>query len=73
MIVSTLSHMIIFLVSAAIMSTVENITNEENLPRAIAVWIIMVVESILGFLLLNLLLLHIYLRCLGKTTYEFML
>lgn len=73
MILSTLSHIIIFLIAASIMSTISDITSQEKISRAIPVWVLMPILSVLGFLLLNLVFLHIYLQCRGLTTYSFMM
>lgn len=65
--------MIIFLVGGGIMSSQANFNEIDHLSRSIPVWIMMVVMAILSILLFNLILLHIYLRCRGITTYELLM
>ena len=45
---------------------------KEILARTIPVWIMMLILGVLGFLLIQLILLHIYLQCKNLTTYEFL-
>lgn len=65
--------MIIFLTGGAIMSSQANFNDIDHLGRSIPVWIMMVIMAILTILLLNLIILHIYLRCRGITTYELLM
>ena len=67
LIVSTFFHMIMFLIAGGVMST--GTDANEILGRAIPVWIMMLILGVLGFLLMQLILLHIYLQCKGLTTY----
>ena len=72
MIVSTFTHMIIFLVAGAVVS-LEVEAEGEMLNRLIPIWILMVPFSILVVLLFYLILLHIYLNCRGISTYVYIM
>ena len=60
-----------FLIAGGLMSTGRENVNE-IFAQIIPVWIMMVILGVLGFLLMQLILLHIYLQCKGLTTYEFL-
>ena len=68
MIGGTCSLMAIYLAGVIKLST-ERMFNE-YLAEMIAAWAYSAVILVLFFLLFNLILLHIYLRCKGMTTYQ---
>lgn len=71
LILCTLAHMTIFMAAGALMT--QNVDGlKSKLNFAIPVWIMMLIVGILDFLLLQLVLLHLYLQCRGITTYEFL-
>ena len=64
--------MILFLIAGSLMSADSDSEAKVNLRSAVPVWVMMFILGILGFLLLQLVLLHCYLQCKGLTTYEFL-
>lgn len=69
MMVSAFFHIAIYLIAAGIISSQVDITNPEILKRIIPVWILIAILAVLGFLLFNLISLHIYLQYKGLTTF----
>ena len=69
MIISAFANLLIFSLSAIILTAEDNW--ETILGFMIPTWIILAVVVVFCFLVLNLILLHIYLACKGFTTYQF--
>lgn len=68
MIVAVFFQMSSYVAAAAVLTAQRNFA--EFLPSMIAVWVTLVVITVFDFLVLNLIVLHIYLRCKGLTTFE---
>jgi hypothetical protein len=68
MIVSVFLQMASFIAAGAVMTAQRSFVN--YLPQMIAVWVTMVIIVVFDFLVMNLIILHIYLYFKGLTTFE---
>jgi hypothetical protein len=68
MIVSVFLQMASFIAAGAVMTAQRSFAG--YLPQMIAVWITMVIIVVFDFLVMNLIILHIYLYFKGLTTFE---
>jgi palmitoyltransferase ZDHHC9/14/18 len=71
-ILSTFSYALIVVVQVVLTSFSVDFSNNNQLTRIILSWVIALVLAILGFLILNLIILHIYLLSTDQTTYQFL-
>ena len=68
MIVAVFFQLSCYIAAAAVLTAQRNFS--EYIPSMIAVWITLVIITIFDFLVLNLIILHIYLHFKGITTFE---
>jgi len=71
-IVSTFIYTLVVLVHACLASMYADVNVDGMLIRLVFSWISASILAIFGFLLLNLIILHIYLIATGQTTYQFL-
>jgi palmitoyltransferase ZDHHC1/11 len=71
-IISTFSYGLLIIVHVAIASFTVDFADLTQLVKAIFSWIIALLSAIFCFLLLNLIILHIYLWATNQTTYQFL-
>jgi palmitoyltransferase ZDHHC9/14/18 len=71
-IISTFSYALIVVVQVILTSFSVDFSNKNQLIRIILSWAIASVLAVLGFMLLNLIILHIYLLITDQTTYQFL-
>ena len=71
-IISTFGFAVVIIVHVAISSTQVNFGDGNQLAKIILAWIAAVLMAVFGFLLFNLILLHIFLIVNGLTTYQFL-
>jgi uncharacterized membrane protein YqjE len=71
-ILSTFSYALIVVVQVILTSFSVDFSNKNQLIRIILSWAIASVLAVLGFMLLNLIILHIYLLITDQTTYQFL-
>ena len=71
-IISTFSYGIITIAHVILSSINTNFSSKEQLAKIIVSWIAALLMAIFGFLLFNLIALHIYLIASGMTTYQFL-
>lgn len=71
-IVSTFCYSVIIIVHVALTSFAVDFGDQSQLMRIVLSWIIALVMGVFGFLILNLIILHIYLKATEQTTYQFL-
>lgn len=71
-IIATFAYALVMALHVALASFKVNFSDSGQLVRIVLSWIVALVLGIFGFMLVNLIILHIYLLMTGQTTYQFL-
>lgn len=71
MILGAFSNLVTYVVAVVLLTTQNNY--DEFLAGFVTAWISAAINAVFAFLLINLIILHIYLFCKGLSTYEFIM
>lgn len=71
-IVATFAYALVIALHVALASFKVDFADSGQLVRIVFSWIVALVLGIFGFLIVNLVILHVYLLATGQTTYQFL-